>query len=129
MRVSQRELAGLCGISEHALVNLERGTGNPTFDLIETVTEALGLELRLGPKVLEDVPAGCDRLRLCGAEMNLDVSTFVPGTNVENAVTLFLRSFGAGISGILSRAGRTADSAGWPRRRKSRTALSERGAR
>ena len=53
LRVSQRELAGLCGISEHALVNLERGTGNPTFDLIETVTEALGLELRLGPKVLE----------------------------------------------------------------------------
>ena len=53
MRVSQRELAGLCGISEHALVNLERVTGNPTFDLIETVTEVLGLEIRLGPKVLE----------------------------------------------------------------------------
>ena len=53
LRVSQREMAGLCGISEHALVNLERGTGNPTFDLIEAVTEALGLELRLGPKVLE----------------------------------------------------------------------------
>lgn len=53
LRVSQRELAGLCGISEHALVNLERGTGNPTFDLIETVSEALGLEIRLGPKLME----------------------------------------------------------------------------
>lgn len=53
LRVSQRELAGLCGISEHALVNLERGTGNPTFDLIEAVTETLGIEIRLGPKVLE----------------------------------------------------------------------------
>ena len=34
LRVNQRELAELCGISEHALCNLERGVGNPTFDLI-----------------------------------------------------------------------------------------------
>jgi len=53
LRITQRELAELCGVSEHALGNLERGIGNPTFDLIEKVCDALGLEIRLGPKVLE----------------------------------------------------------------------------
>lgn len=53
LNVSQRDLARLCGISEHALCNLERGAGNPTFDLIEKTLEALGLEIRLQPKMLE----------------------------------------------------------------------------
>lgn len=53
LRVSQRELAGLCGISEHALCNLERGAGNPTFDLIAAVCDALGLQIELHPKILE----------------------------------------------------------------------------
>ena len=53
LNVSQRDLARLCGISEHALCNLERGAGNPTFDLIEKALEALGLEIRLQPKILE----------------------------------------------------------------------------
>lgn len=53
LRVSQHELADLCGISEHALCNLERGAGNPTFDLIAAVIDALGLEIELHPKNLE----------------------------------------------------------------------------
>ena len=53
LRVKQRELAKLCGVSEHALCNLERGTGNPTLDIVTAVTDALGLELNLGVKVLE----------------------------------------------------------------------------
>lgn len=53
LRVNQRELAELCGISVHALCNLERGAGNPTFDLIDEVLDALGLELTIAPKVLE----------------------------------------------------------------------------
>ena len=53
LRVNQRELAELCGISEHALCNLERGVGNPTFDLIGEVLDALGLELTVAPKALE----------------------------------------------------------------------------
>ena len=53
LRVNQRELAKLCGVSEHALCNLERGTGNPTLDIVTAVTDALGLELNLGVKVLE----------------------------------------------------------------------------
>ena len=50
LNVNQRDLARICGISEHALCNLERGSGNPTLDLIEKTLEALGLEIRLQPK-------------------------------------------------------------------------------
>lgn len=54
LKVNQRDLARICGISEHALCNLERGSGNPTFDLIEKALDALGLEIRLQPKKLEE---------------------------------------------------------------------------
>lgn len=53
LKVTQRELAALCGISEHALCNLERGEGNPTADLMLNVMDALGLEISISPKVLE----------------------------------------------------------------------------
>ena len=52
LRATQQELARLCGISTHALCDLECGVGNPTFDLIERVLDALGLEIRLQPKKL-----------------------------------------------------------------------------
>ena len=51
--VNQRELALLCGVSEHALCNLERGVGNPTLKLVTAVAEALGLELNLRAKDME----------------------------------------------------------------------------
>ena len=54
LKVNQRDLARICGISEHALCNLERGSGNPTFDLIEKALDALGLEIWLQPKKLEE---------------------------------------------------------------------------
>ena len=53
LRITQQNLAVLCGVSEHALCNLEQGIGNPTFEVLERVTDALGLEIRLEPKVLE----------------------------------------------------------------------------
>ena len=53
LRVNQRELAVLCGVSEHALCNLERGVGNPTLNLIISVADALGRELKLGAKDME----------------------------------------------------------------------------
>ena len=53
LRVNQRELASLCGVSEHALCNLERGTGNPTLNLVNSVADALGLELRFGVRDME----------------------------------------------------------------------------
>ena len=51
--VNQRELAVLCGVSEHALCNLERGVGNPTLNLVNVVAETLGLELKLDVKDME----------------------------------------------------------------------------
>ena len=53
LKVNQRELASLCGVSEHALCNLERGTGNPTMRLVDLVADALGLELKLVVKDME----------------------------------------------------------------------------
>ena len=53
MRITQRELAGICGISEHALCILERGEGNSTISVIEAVAEKLGLEMQLVPKQVE----------------------------------------------------------------------------
>ena len=52
LKVNQRELASLCGVSEHALCNLERG-GNPTMRLVDSVADALGLELKLVVKDME----------------------------------------------------------------------------
>jgi len=43
----------LCGVSEHALCNLERGIGNPTLKLVTAVAEALGIELNLRAKDME----------------------------------------------------------------------------
>ncbi len=51
--VNQRELAMLCGVSEHALCNLERGMGNPTLDIINSVADVLGLEVKLGVRDVE----------------------------------------------------------------------------
>ena len=53
LRVNQKDLAVLCGVSEHALCNLERGIGNPTLKLVTAVAEALGLELTLRAKDME----------------------------------------------------------------------------
>ena len=53
LRTGQAELAKLSGVSVHALCNLENGTGNPTFDLLEKVSDTLGLEMIFVPKTME----------------------------------------------------------------------------
>ena len=53
LKVNQRELAALCGVSEHALCNLERGNGNPTMRLVDSVADARGLEMKRVVKDLE----------------------------------------------------------------------------
>lgn len=53
LKVNQRRLAEMCGVSEHALCNLENGVGNPTFDLLEKVADTLGLEISLAPRQME----------------------------------------------------------------------------
>ncbi len=53
LKVNQRDLAAICGVSEHALCNLERGIGNPTLNLVSSVLDALGLEMHLCAKNVE----------------------------------------------------------------------------
>lgn len=53
LKVNQCDLASLCGVSEHALCNLERGIGNPTMKLVSSVAATLGLELRIVVKDME----------------------------------------------------------------------------
>lgn len=48
LAVTQLELAQMCGISVHALSNLEGGRGNPTVALLLKVLDVLGLKLRIG---------------------------------------------------------------------------------
>ena len=48
LRVSQRELAELSGISLHSLSNIESGRGNPTFAVLYRLCEVLGLRITVG---------------------------------------------------------------------------------
>lgn len=50
MRITQRELAGLAGISANSLSKLERRTGNTTLDVLTRICDILGLELALRVK-------------------------------------------------------------------------------
>lgn len=43
--IDQRSLAGIAGVSVHALSNLEGGTANPTLAVVNRVGAALGMEL------------------------------------------------------------------------------------
>ncbi len=45
--VDQKSLSEICGISVHALSNIESGKGNPTINTLNLVLEALGLELQI----------------------------------------------------------------------------------
>ena len=48
LKVSQRELAELSGISLHSLSNIESGKGNPTFEVLHRLCEFLGLKITVG---------------------------------------------------------------------------------
>lgn len=45
LKVSQRQLADLSGVSINTLTKIERNEGNPTLDVLEKVLDTLGLEL------------------------------------------------------------------------------------
>lgn len=46
LHIDQRELSEISGISVHTLSNVEAGKGNPTFESLDRVLDALGMELR-----------------------------------------------------------------------------------
>lgn len=43
--IDQSTLAALAGVGINALVRLERGTGNPRFDVLYNVVRTLGLDI------------------------------------------------------------------------------------
>ena len=51
--VSQKELAEISGVGLHTLSNLESGKCNSTLEVVMKITDVLGLEMRLAPKVME----------------------------------------------------------------------------
>ncbi len=47
LRLRQRDLAELAGVTLRGLTNLENGQANPTINQLAKIAEVLGLELRL----------------------------------------------------------------------------------
>jgi transcriptional regulator with XRE-family HTH domain len=50
LRITQPHLAELAKISTNTLYKLERGQGNPSFDVLNKLTEVLGMELTIEVK-------------------------------------------------------------------------------
>ncbi len=47
LRLRQRDLAELAGVTLRGLTDLENGNANPTINQLAKIAEVLGLELRL----------------------------------------------------------------------------------
>lgn len=47
LRVSQSQLADICGVSVHTLSNIEAGGGNPTVGCLMKIADALGMDIAL----------------------------------------------------------------------------------
>lgn len=50
LRITQPHLAELAQISTNTLYKLERGQGNPSLDVLNKLTEVLGMQLKLEVK-------------------------------------------------------------------------------
>ena len=50
LKITQPDLAELAKISVNTLYKIERGEGNPTLDVLEKITDVLGLEIKLEVK-------------------------------------------------------------------------------
>ena len=50
LKITQPHLADLAGISVNSLYKIERGEANPTLELVEKITDVLGLEIKLEVK-------------------------------------------------------------------------------
>jgi y4mF family transcriptional regulator len=48
--ITQPHLAELANVSTNTLYKMERGQGNPSLDVLEKLTEVLGMELKLEVK-------------------------------------------------------------------------------
>lgn len=52
LRLRQRDLAELAGVTLRGLTDLERGRANPTLNQLAKITAILGLEIRLTERSL-----------------------------------------------------------------------------
>lgn len=50
LAITQPHLAEIAGVSVNTLSKLERGQGNPSLDMLNKLSEVLGLELHLSIK-------------------------------------------------------------------------------
>jgi len=47
LKITQKDLAEIAGLSLRNLVSIENGKANPTLDALEKMTDALGLEITI----------------------------------------------------------------------------------
>jgi len=45
LNITQKDLSEIVDIGLRSLINIENGNGNPTFDQLQKISDALGLEL------------------------------------------------------------------------------------
>jgi transcriptional regulator with XRE-family HTH domain len=47
LKITQPDLAQLAEVATNTLYKIERGQANPTLDIIEKITDVLGMEIKL----------------------------------------------------------------------------------
>lgn len=50
LKITQPDLAQLAQVATNTLYKIERGQANPTLDIIEKITDVLGMEMKLEVK-------------------------------------------------------------------------------
>jgi transcriptional regulator with XRE-family HTH domain len=50
LKITQPDLAQLAKVATNTLYKIERGQANPTLDIIEKITDVLGMEMKLEVK-------------------------------------------------------------------------------
>ena len=56
LKITQPDLAQLAKVATNTLYKIERGQANPTMDIIEKITDILGLEVKLEIKKIINKP-------------------------------------------------------------------------
>ena len=56
LKITQPDLAQLAKVATNTLYKIERGKANPTMDIIEKITDILGLEVKLEVKKIINKP-------------------------------------------------------------------------
>ncbi len=48
LNITQRELAEIAGVGINTLTKIERGEANPSLRVLQSILDALGLEIKIG---------------------------------------------------------------------------------